>query len=309
MSIAPKPSFVKLPMIPPPYPCILDFFTTRFPNIGQEIWKERICCGKVLDQNNMPIHLDTPYQPGTRLYYFREVTAEPEVPFQETIVWQDKDLVVADKPHFLPVTPGGQYVNQCLLYRLRKRLQNHDLVPLHRLDLLTAGLVLFSANPQTRSVYEALFRAGRMHKIYLAVGHAPSQELSSQLMISNRLEPDQLKFLMRIVPGTPNATTKIQGFVIRPPYIFFHLQPLTGKTHQLRVHLQSIGCPIVHDPYYPHYPTLANKSENDPSRPLQLLAKKIQFVHPLTKEPREFISSQRLSLWPSDLPECIAEKE
>lgn len=300
MSIAPQPSFVKLPCIKPPYPSILDFLSARFPNVDREIWIQRICAGKVLNKKQEPIHLDTPYESGGRLYYFREVISEPEVPFQEEILWQDEHLIVIAKPHFLPVTPGGKYVTQSVIYRVRARLQNPDIVPLHRLDRATAGIVLLSACPQTRAKYDALFTTARVHKTYLAVAHSRIEPLPSQITIQNRLAEDNLRFLMRVVPGIPNATTQIQIRSIHSQYTFFQLHPLTGKTHQLRVHLQTLGCPIVNDF---RYPTFQEKLSNDLEHPLQLLAKKISFTDPLTHQDREFTTPQRLSLWAPDLPE------
>ena len=139
---------------PGPWLTVLDCLCEHFRAIGREQWLDRIARGRVLDGQGLPIALDLPYKEGLRIHYFREVPDEKPIPVVETILYADEHLVVADKPHFLPVTPAGEYVEQTLLRRLIHRLDNPHLVPLHRIDRHTAGLVLFSANPQTRSAYQ-----------------------------------------------------------------------------------------------------------------------------------------------------------
>ena len=153
MEIAKHPSRVSLPRIDKPYPTILEFLTQRFPSVGQDVWEERILTGKVLDDAGVPITLETPYIPQKRLFYYREVLEEPMIPLPEKILFQNDELLVACKPPFLPVTPSGPYVNECLLNRLRRKTGNSSLVPLHRIDRETSGLVLFSTNEKTRGLY------------------------------------------------------------------------------------------------------------------------------------------------------------
>ena len=152
-----------------PWSTVLDCLCARFPAIPRETWLQRLARGRVLDAEGKPLDASTPHREGLRVHYFREVEAETPIPFEERILHVDEHLVVADKPHFLPVTPSGQYVEQTLLARLARRLDNPLLVPLHRIDRPTAGLVLFSANPASRAAYQALFRERRMHKRYEAI--------------------------------------------------------------------------------------------------------------------------------------------
>ncbi len=144
------PSTVVLPLIEKPYPQILEFLDQRFPAIKKEIWVKRIRNGKITESSGIPINFQTSYKPGLRLHYFREVEKEPVVPFSETIIYKNDEIMIVDKPHFLPVTPSGPYVNECLLNRLKSSTGNTDLTPVNRIDMDTAGLVMFSCNPKTR---------------------------------------------------------------------------------------------------------------------------------------------------------------
>ncbi|HLA30858.1 MAG TPA: pseudouridine synthase, partial [Pseudomonas sp.] len=165
-----RPSTLHLPQ--GDWPTVLDCLCAHFPAIGRELWLERMARGRVLDADGQPIAPDQAYRVGLKVHYFREVAAETPIPFVETILHLDEHLLVADKPHFLPVMPAGEYVEQTLQARLAKRLGNADLVPLHRIDRHTAGLVLFSTNPQSRGRYQALFRERQMHKCYEALAAA-----------------------------------------------------------------------------------------------------------------------------------------
>ena len=151
---------------------VLDCLCEHFSAIGREQWLDRMARGRVLDGHGMPIALDLPYKEGLRIHYFREVPDEKPIPVVESILYADEHLVVADKPHFLPVTPAGEYVEQTLLRRLIRRLDNPHLVPLHRIDRHTAGLVMFSANPQSRSAYQSLFPTRQIEKRYEAIAPA-----------------------------------------------------------------------------------------------------------------------------------------
>ena len=164
MGISEYPSSVVLPPAKPPYPSILAFLIQRFPDIPAHTWAARVDAGKVLDAHNRPITPQTRYTPLEKIFYFREVGDEPVIPFAERILFHNDDLLVACKPHFLPVIPGGRYVNECLLHRLRVTTGNPDLVPIHRIDRETAGIVLFSVNPQTRAHYQGLFARGEVEK-------------------------------------------------------------------------------------------------------------------------------------------------
>ena len=278
---------------------VLDCLCERFPAIERDTWIDRFERGRVLDALDNALPLDAPYRVGAEVRYFREVADEPVIPFAESVLHVDEHLVVADKPHFLPVTPAGTFVRETLLARLVQRLGNADLVPLHRIDRDTAGLVLFSANPDTRAAYQALFRERRIHKHYEAIAPAlPTR--SFPLVRKSRLEAGTPFFRMQEVEGAPNSETRIavlsrevagDGMGIGDDgsaHWRYALEPVTGRKHQLRVHMAALGAPIANDRWYPH---AAGSVADDHARPLKLLARRLAFRDPISGEQRELEST------------------
>ncbi len=284
-------STVVLPKIEKPYPSILEFLKTRFPGIETKIWEARINSGKVITEKGEPISLAMAYEPLKKLHYFREVEKESIIPFAEKIVFCNDELLVACKPHFLPVTPAGPHVNECLLHRLKKRTGNKDLSPINRIDRETAGLVLFSMNKKTRGRYQEMFMKGEVKKTYDAVTKYPCGQEKKSWTIENRIVKGDPWFRMKTAPGRPNAISKISLVKSKENKALFQLCPVTGKKHQLRLHLSGLGFPILNDRYYPELLPEENRRFNTP---LQLLARKIQFRDPLSAILASYESERRL---------------
>ena len=271
---------------PGKWPTVLDCLSEHFNAISREQWLDRIARGRVLDADGAPISAQLAYREGLRIHYFREVPNETPIPVQEAILYADEHLVVADKPHFLPVTPGGEYVEQTLLRRLIRTLGNPHLVPLHRIDRHTAGLVLFSANPDTRSVYQSLFPARKIDKRYEAIARA-LPELELPLVHKSRLVEGEPFFRMKEGPGVSNTETLVDVCEKNGELWRYALYPVTGKKHQLRVHMAALGAGICNDPFYPD---VIRDAVDDYAEPLKLLAQSLRFVDPLTGEARFFES-------------------
>ncbi|MBX8472037.1 MULTISPECIES: pseudouridine synthase [unclassified Pseudomonas] len=265
---------------------VLDCLCEHFSAIGRDQWLDRIARGRVLDGQGQPIALDLPYKEGLRIHYFREVPDEKPIPVVESILYADEHLVVADKPHFLPVTPAGEYVDQTLLRRLIRRLDNPHLVPLHRIDRHTAGLVIFSANPQTRSVYQSLFPTRQIEKRYEAIA-AALPELDFPLVHKSRMIDGEPFFRMQEGPGVSNTETAVEVREKNGELWRYGLYPVTGKKHQLRVHMTALGASICNDPFYPE---VLKDVEDDYANPLKLLAQGLRFIDPVTGQVREFES-------------------
>lgn len=276
-----------------PWSTVLDCLCAHFPAISRETWLQRMERGRVLDSNGQALDATSAYREGLRVHYFREVVAEAPIPFEERILHVDEHLVVADKPHFLPVTPSGQYVEQTLLARLAKRLGNPLLVPLHRIDRPTAGLVLFSANPESRAAYQALFRERRMHKRYEAIA-PPLPQLEFPHVRRSRLVEGDPFIVMCETEGAINSETRIEVLERREDWWRYALYPVSGKRHQLRVHMSALGAALRNDPLYPQLLPEDQRRSDDYSRPLQLLARHLAFDDPLSGEPREFESQLQL---------------
>lgn len=287
---ADTPSTVHL--LPGDWATVLDALCAHFPRIGRAQWLDRMRRGAVLDAHDRPLDEGAPYRAGMKLRYFREVAGERAIPGEAIVLHADEHLVVVDKPHFLPVIPAGGYVRQTLLARLVERLGNPALVPLHRLDRDTAGLVLFSAQPATRDAYLSLFRERRIVKRYEALA-PPLPQLEFPREHRSRLEAGEPFFRMREAPGEPNSRTHIEVVERGARFWRYALEPHTGRKHQLRVHMASLGAPICNDRFYPD---LRECGEDDFSRPLQLVACGLAFVDPLSGEARAFRSKRSLSL-------------
>jgi tRNA pseudouridine32 synthase/23S rRNA pseudouridine746 synthase len=278
------------------HPNLLHFFITQFPHIEVKEWEDRFAQGLVLNDEGQALGAGDAYQPNTHLIYFRRLAREPAIPFEEHILFQDQHIVVADKPHFLPVTPSGLYLHQTLLNRLKKKTGLQTLSPIHRIDRDTAGIVIFSVKPDERALYQNLFRDRFVTKIYEAI--APySEALNAKLPMTyqSRLEESEHFLQMQEVGGEPNADTLIELISQNIPWAKYRLTPGSGKKHQLRCHLGALGIPIKHDQIYPIL-TPYQEYDLDFSKPLQLLAKEIAFLDPITGEQRAFTSQRALEL-------------
>lgn len=276
------------------YATLLDFFVTHFPHIDRAEWIARFDEGLVMSTDGQAVAANTPYLSNTHLLYFRRLAREPGIPFEEDILFQDEHIVVADKPHFLPVTPSGLYLHQTLLNRLKKRTGIHTLSPIHRIDRDTAGLVIFSINPDERAQYQNLFRDRSVKKIYEAI--APYSELLAETLpitYQSRLEESAHFLQMVEVVGEPNSDTLVELIEKHGAWARYRLTPGSGKKHQLRCHLNVLGIPIKNDQIYPVL-TPYQEYDLDLSRPLQLLAKELSFIDPITHEPRRFISQRQI---------------
>ena len=290
------PSCVALPA--GPWATIADCLVARFPGVAASVWHARIAEGDVVDEHGRAVDATRAHQPGLRVYYYRALEMETPIPFEEDVLFQDAHLVVVDKPHFLPVTPTGRYVQQSLLVRLKKRLGIDTLVPVHRIDRETAGLVLFSVQPATRGAYSQLFAERQVHKHYEAVVPWPAGATLPAVRLS-RLAEDRHFMRMGEVPGEANAETHFRLLATQDGLAHLALSPVTGRKHQLRVHCAALGLPIVHDLIYP---TLQPEGSDDFARPLQLLARAVAFSDPLDGRPRCFTSARTLALAPTRAP-------
>lgn len=270
---------------------ILDFLVERFPFVSEAVFLERLGRGDIVDQNGKPYAAKSPYQPETFLFYYREIPDEPVIPFKETILFRDEHIIVVDKPHFLPVVPSGRFVRESLLSRLKHRFQLEEICPIHRLDRETAGVVIFTCDKAERGAYQSLFQSREVTKTYEAI--AARSALEFPINHRSRISKGEPFFRMQEEDGEANTETIIDVVEAKGDLARYQLKPVTGKQHQLRVHMASIGSPILNDPFYPN---LQPDKGEDYSKPLQLLAKKIEFIDPISSEMRLFESQQALIL-------------
>lgn len=286
------PSAVGLP--PGPWPSLLDFLVERFPALSAAQWRARVEAGDVVDRDGRPITVTQPYAAQGKLYYYRHLPDEPVPAEPVPVLFEDELLVVADKPHFVPVTPSGPYLHRSLLVRLRRQLGLPELTPLHRIDRETAGLVLFAKQPATWGRYKALFASRQVDKQYEAIAPAhPGLRfpLARTVALADAEHFMQMREVPDAHPGARQAHTEIELIEALGPWARYRLRPVTGRRHQLRVHMAGLGLPIVGDRIYP---VLQPVDTDEPDNPLRLLAQRIEFVDPVTGQLRGFASARRL---------------
>ncbi len=273
---------------------IYDYFHSKFPHLSTDDCLGRFKRGEMVTANGEVLSEQSAYKAGQHLYFYRELKDELQIPFEEKIIYQDERILVADKPHFLPVAPTGQYLHETLLVRLRIITKIDTLELCHRLDRETAGIVLLTKKPCYRHKYHQLFSDRKIKKTY----HAITSKVDSLSKINDlpfhyrsKIIPDKDSMRMREIAGTANSETIIRMSKERGVGFFLEISPITGKKHQLRLHLSSMGMPIKNDPLYP---TRMPKQPSDFENPLQLLAKSLQFTDPYSGQNHKFSSGQEL---------------
>ncbi|WP_243232340.1 pseudouridine synthase [Microbacterium sp. CIAB417] len=280
------------------WPTISAYMVERFFHLDPERLLVRFDRGEIVARDGSPLTRETPLGAEEFVWYYREPPVETEIPFEIEVLHQDPDLVVIDKPHFLPTTPGGKYLQNSALVRLRRLLGNDELTPIHRLDRATAGLVMFSARAQTRGAYQLMFENREVEKVYEAVSARPRDGVlpAFPLVYRNHIVKDRGHVCVRVdAERIPNSETRIELIAADEDVVHTLLRPHSGKMHQLRVHLAALGLGILNDGFYP---VLLPERPDDFERPLQLLARRLRFVDPLSGEPREFTTRRRLAFAP-----------
>lgn len=287
------PSRVYLPQ--GPWATVLDFLLERFRFLPADILRARLHNGDIVDEAGVPQRADSPYVPQQWLWYYREVPDEPVVPFELEILHRDERIIVVDKPHFLASIPGGRHLRETALTRLRSSLGMPHITPVHRLDRETAGVMLFCCDPASRGAYQRLFQSREVLKEYEAV--APWRDgLDLPLIYRSRLVEGEPKLIMQQVQGEENSETRIELIERLGALARYRLLPVTGRKHQLRVHLSALGIAICNDSMYPQW--RPEDAEEDYSQPLQLLARAVEFEDPFTGQRRRFESKRQLSPTP-----------
>ncbi len=270
-----------------PWRTLHEALCARFAHVPSDEWQRRLNEGVVLGADGQAFAVNAPFVAGMVVRYTREVAREPDLPGDVLIVHADERIIVADKPCGLPVMPTGQWVRQTLQWRVLAALPLVRAVPLHRLDRDTAGLVLLSVDPTSRSAYQALFRERRIRKEYEALAPAISGR-DWPLEHRSRLARGEPFFRMSEVEGEPNAETRIDVLDRGERLWRYRLEPVTGRKHQLRVHMAALGAPIEGDALYPELRPGAG--------PLALLARALEFTDPVDGRLRRFVSARRLDI-------------
>ncbi|WP_265520666.1 pseudouridine synthase [Oerskovia flava] len=270
----------------------LDYVLHRFPGDAERL-AVKVAAGEVVDGRGRPVTARTPYEPRGFVFLYRDPPVEPEVPFEIAVLHRDENLLVVDKPHFLASIPRGAFVARSALVRLRRDLDLPELSPAHRLDRVTAGVLVLTVRPEVRGAYQELFARREVRKEYEAV--APfDPALALPCTVRSRIHKERGVMRATEVPGEPNAESHVELVDVRGTLGRYRLRPHTGKTHQLRLHMNRLGVPILHDNFYPEPYDVA---PDDYSRPLQLVSRSVEFTDPLSGRPRLFATDRRLDAW------------
>lgn len=304
---------------------VADYLIARFYPNDPQIIHARFNTGEVRLDDGTVLTSDSPYMPGERIWYFRELADEPELPSDMPVLYEDEHVLAIDKPHFLPTTPRGAYIAQTALTKLRVREQNPLLIPIHRLDRPTAGVLLFAKTVEARRPFQMMFQHRRVSKTYRAVAPVPAdpaaeralsaeglqvrshiqkirdqlqvQQLSEEQCAAQGVEPNTLTTAKILQTFTPSAQA-VEGWRAEPnlnekrEWALYDLAPHTGKTHQLRAHLNLLGSPILGDVLYPK---VLPDAPDRPEYPLQLLAYSLHFEHPITGKRVDLYSGRSLA--------------
>ncbi|MEU1118479.1 MULTISPECIES: pseudouridine synthase [unclassified Streptomyces] len=287
------------------WPTVRDFLVERLP-VGAGVVDAMVRDGRFVDSNRAPVTPATPYLPGASFWFHRDHPPEAPVPFALDVVHRDEHIVVVDKPHFLATMPRGSHVTQTALARLRTELGIPTLGVAHRLDRLTAGLLLCTVRPEERGAYQTLFSDRRVHKEYEAIAPYDPDVPLPRTVRSHIVKERGIIAAYEVAGAEPNSESRIELVEHRPtrhphhpeyPHHLgrYRLTPHTGRTHQLRVHMSTLGLAILGDPVYPVVaePT----APDDFRRPLQLLAKVLEFTDPVTGVAHRFVSGRTLEAW------------
>lgn len=279
--------------LPPdqPFPTVLGYLLHRFPQDERRL-REKIAAAEVVDGGGNPITPGTLYQGRTFVYLYRDPAIEQRVPFEIDVLYRDNTLLVVDKPHFLATMPRGRYIVESALVRLRRELNLPTLSPAHRLDRVTAGVLMLTVDPSVRGAYQTLFAKGRVRKEYQAIARF-EPFLDFPITVRSRIVKERGEPRAREVPGAVNAESRVELAAVGRRLASYRLLPATGKTHQLRLHMNSLGLPIVNDNFYPD---LLDTANDDYTAPLQLLARSIEFVDPLSGRARRFETRRTLTM-------------
>ena len=274
-----------------PFGTVLEYLVARFPQDESRL-RYKLNAREVVDADGQALTENSPLVPRSDIYLYRDPPVEPVVPFPIEIVHHDENILGIDKPHFLATMPRGAYIARSALVLLRRRFDLPELSPAHRLDRLTAGVLIFTVRPDVRRAYQELFAERAVTKIYDAVArYDPDLELPRT--VRSRMIKERGVLRAEEVPGEPNAETFLELSEHDGRHGMYTLHPKTGRTHQLRLHMNSLGIPILGDNFYPDFYDVAG---DDYSNPLRLLARSISFRDPFTGRERTFVSNRKLEL-------------
>ncbi|NJN88367.1 MAG: RluA family pseudouridine synthase [Leptolyngbyaceae cyanobacterium SL_7_1] len=271
---------------------VLHYYSQRYAHSTVQEWQARIEQGQVR-LNDRPVTAETRLQPGQRLSYHRPPWQEPTVPLDFEILYEDADLLVVAKPSELPVLPGGGFVEHTVLWQLQQRYPDQTPVPIHRLGRGTSGLLLLARSPLAKTHLSQQLRDRTLRKTYRALIAASA--LPDRLIVNQaigKLPHPTLGYIYAATESGFDAHSEIEVIQRDRTSTLLNVTILTGRPHQIRIHLSAIGYPLLGDPLYtvggiPRLETnpITHKIPVPGDCGYALHAYQLEFVHPRSQQP------------------------
>ncbi|MEM9771734.1 MAG: RluA family pseudouridine synthase [Cyanobacteria bacterium P01_D01_bin.73] len=242
---------------------VLDFYARRYRHSSVETWRDRLESEQIYLGNGkgkQPATADQVLETGQALEYHRPPWQEPAVPLDIQILYEDADLLVVSKPSGLPVMPAGGFLEHTLLRQLQRQYAGDvPPVPIHRLGRGTSGLMLLARSPLAKSQLTQQMRDRRLEKIYwaIATGLPPKGQFTISTPIGKLPHPTLGTLYGAVPDSAANSTGKFAHSICRvvsrdtsQQQSLIEVKILTGRPHQIRIHLAAAGFPLASDPLY-----------------------------------------------------------
>jgi 23S rRNA pseudouridine1911/1915/1917 synthase len=273
---------------------LLDYYCQNYQHSSREEWQDRILAGQILI-NQQTANPETILKKGQQLTYQRSPWEEPDVPLDFATLYEDADLMIIAKPSGLPVLPGGGFLQNTLLYQLQQRYPQEMPVPIHRLGRGTSGLMLIARSSLAKSKLSQQMRDHQIRKIYRAL-IGPS-ELPTEFTINQaigKIPHPIFGYLYGATPTGKFAQSDCRVLEKNSTKTLLEITILTGRPHQIRIHLAAIGYPLLGDPLYDvggvaKITNLDLKISVPSDCGYWLHAHQLGFIHPSTSKNLSFI--------------------